>query len=297
MRRKLVRQGQNALTVTLPAKWTKANGLEAGDEVEIDEEDNRLTIDSAGAGKKLKTASIAIDLEHFNIYRSIIGGLYRGGYDEIKVSYKDAKALAVLQKIIDSLHGLEIFDIRKDSCTVRCVYASETAEVQPHIRKMVHIIKTMQTVINEDIKRNAFNSKQELFQFRSDTLKQRDFVARTIVQMKLLDNKNFPYYNLSFNLWNIARNYYNMYISLMEIKGLRKSNTDLILRTNRFFSEVFDMLENHELVEKHTQYDRIKEGAFRLMKDGKESSLAVAYCLNILMLIQSCNSSILLLNF
>ena len=44
MRRKLVKQGVNALTVTLPAKWIEKKGLKAGDEIDVVEEENKIEI-------------------------------------------------------------------------------------------------------------------------------------------------------------------------------------------------------------------------------------------------------------
>jgi len=46
MERKLVKQGRNALTVTLPAKWLKFRRLEAGDSVFFDEKDDGILISS-----------------------------------------------------------------------------------------------------------------------------------------------------------------------------------------------------------------------------------------------------------
>ena len=36
MKRKLVKQGNNALTVSLPSDWSKLNRLAAGDEVDVE---------------------------------------------------------------------------------------------------------------------------------------------------------------------------------------------------------------------------------------------------------------------
>jgi len=41
MKRKLVKQGGTALTVSLPAKWAKKYDLKAGDEIDLVEEGNK----------------------------------------------------------------------------------------------------------------------------------------------------------------------------------------------------------------------------------------------------------------
>jgi phosphate uptake regulator len=298
MKRKLIKQGGGGgLTVYLPKKWIDAQGLKGGDEVEIEEEDSKLMLSQIGVKKQVKRAKISLDFEHFNIYRSIIGGLFRGGYDEIKVGFRDPKAIPVLQKTVDFLYGFEIFDIDEESCVIRSVYHPETSDIKPHITRMFHTIITMQTIIADDIRNRKYDSKEELFAFRNNVLKQRDVVARTITQQKLFDNKHFPYYLLSFNLWNIARNYYNMYLFLLEKPRISESHIKVFEKTNAFFKKVFHILEKHELHDKHKEYNIIKREAMALMKNKKDASLMASYCLNILMLMQSSNSHILMLNF
>ncbi|PIN77380.1 hypothetical protein COV16_06875, partial [Candidatus Woesearchaeota archaeon CG10_big_fil_rev_8_21_14_0_10_34_8] len=54
MQRKLIKQGDGALTVTLPKKWTKEKNLEAHDIVDIDETEDGIVISAVGK-KKEKT--------------------------------------------------------------------------------------------------------------------------------------------------------------------------------------------------------------------------------------------------
>ncbi|MGV8169112.1 MAG: AbrB/MazE/SpoVT family DNA-binding domain-containing protein, partial [Candidatus Nanoarchaeia archaeon] len=52
MERKLVKQGQNALTVTLPAKWLKQKGLKAGGSVFLEVENNSVVVKSSVKSQK-----------------------------------------------------------------------------------------------------------------------------------------------------------------------------------------------------------------------------------------------------
>ena len=53
MKRKLVKQGGTALTVSLPAKWARKYNLKAGDEVEGEEEDWTLIVSLKSFKKQL----------------------------------------------------------------------------------------------------------------------------------------------------------------------------------------------------------------------------------------------------
>ena len=70
MRRRIIKQGNNSFRSTVPIKWIKENNLEAGDEIEVFEEDNQLIISPPLKLRKHETP-IDIDVRNYN-KRSII---------------------------------------------------------------------------------------------------------------------------------------------------------------------------------------------------------------------------------
>ena len=44
MRRKIIKQGHNTLTITLPSKWVRANKVVPTDEIDVVEKGNKLII-------------------------------------------------------------------------------------------------------------------------------------------------------------------------------------------------------------------------------------------------------------
>ena len=44
MKRKIIKQGHNTLTVTLPSEWVKKLNLNAGDEIDLVEDNSSLVI-------------------------------------------------------------------------------------------------------------------------------------------------------------------------------------------------------------------------------------------------------------
>jgi len=296
MRRKLIKQGVEALTVTLPSKWLKEKSLGAGDEVEIEEEDNKLSLYSTEHKKAAKTISLKLDLEMFNAYRSIIGGLYRAGYNEIKIEFDNKKVIPFLQKTVDSLYGFELFDIDHKSCTIRSIYLTEEVDLHAYTNRMIHNVVTMQGIISEDIKKREYKSKDELFQFRNNVLKQRDLIMRTIIEQKLLDNKHQPYNTISVGIWNVARKYYIMYENLESSKKYTTKNLQFLEQTGKFFRETYKQLGQELNCERYyKEYERLRRIGLELMKDKNEASVIVSFCINILMAIQSTESSMLIL--
>ena len=52
MKRKLNRVGQNTLTVSLPSEWAKTHNLKPGDDIELMESGNTLTISKSKIPEK-----------------------------------------------------------------------------------------------------------------------------------------------------------------------------------------------------------------------------------------------------
>lgn len=90
MERKLVRQGRNALTVTLPASWLKAKGLQAGDVVQVEEGNKELRI-SVGAKSGRKECTLDVKGLDKGIVWNLVLGKYIEGYDTISLLNSDLK--------------------------------------------------------------------------------------------------------------------------------------------------------------------------------------------------------------
>jgi phosphate uptake regulator len=295
MKRKLISQGGSALTITLPSKWLKANSLKGGDEIDLEEEANILHVSAKGSHAQDRSIMLELDFERFNSYRSIIGGLYRGGYSEIRLKFTNPKVIPLLQKTVDSLYGLELFDMDEKSCTIRSIFKPEVNDLRSHINRMVHNVVTMHSILMRDIKSRSYAAKDEMFQFRNNVLKARDLVARTVVEQKCLDSKNFPYYMISHSIWNVARSYYLLYENL-EPKKYPQENMKLLEETSAFFQDSFRHIGEKKYPDNiYIEYDRIRASALKQMK-GKEASIIVSFCINMLMAIQGAESSMLLLD-
>lgn len=295
MRRKLVKQGDNALTVTLPASWTKTNKLSPGNEVNIEEEQNTLIIKPAYIMSLPKTIAITITPGTFNRYRSLLGSYYRQGYDEIHIRYANSKIIPELQKAVDFLYGFEVFEQKENICVIKKMYESEPTQIASFINKMIQTIKTMQNIVINDLQKNKFTSKEEIYQFRNNILRYRDIISRTIVYYKLLDDKHFPQYTIAMYLWQIARAYNHIYHVVAKQNKLSKQEYELFTEINVFLIELFEKQKESKHNYFHEKYDILHKKAEQLLTKKNPHNLFISYNLYILMQLQSCNSSLLLL--
>ena len=92
MKRKVIRQGHDTLTVTLPKVWTRRFELKAGDEIEMLDKDNGIFISTE---KSVEGRSANIDISKMDVPTiwKYFMGIYREGYDEVKVNFSPGTRL------------------------------------------------------------------------------------------------------------------------------------------------------------------------------------------------------------
>lgn len=293
MRRKLIKQGKSSLTISLPKKWINLHKLSSGDSVDVELEDNDLIIKN-DSKKPLKKTEIELNDHNKETFRSLIGSLYRGGYDEIKVKYDDDKILINLQDAVDSILGFEIVYIEKKSCIIKSIYDNENAKIKPHIKRIIHSIFTIQEMIHEDLKNNE-KSTLQIKKLRNNVLKNRDLIIRIIKKQKLLDDSSFPYYTITLSLWGVTRNYYKLH--KYTDNDISKQDLKLLKETNQYVKNMFknlDKLNKKEFLNRHNRYEKIHKKALELIKENK--SLIPSFCLNIIIETQLSDSQTYLLN-
>jgi phosphate uptake regulator len=290
MRRKLIKQGAGGCTLTLPVKWVRENNLKPGDEIDIVQEENKLEISSSTSKKQLKSTQLKLEPGSFTPYRSLIGGLYRGGFDKIEISYDDPAVLEALQEAMQMLVGFDILDITQKKCSVRALVDTSSTDVHSHTLKMVHIINTIMQIMQNDIQNATFKSKEQIWLFRVNALKQRDLIIRSIIQRK--EEKIMSYYTLATHLWTVCRNLYYLYKELEQKRKIDTKAQRYFAKVCSFFKEMFSHFDKPNVLKNNQRYRKtVKEGN-ELLHTLKKDIFVVSYSINMLMASESCNSSL-----
>ena len=90
MERKLVKQGKNALTITLPSKWVQKFNLSQNDSIIISEEKENLIISTNSEKKQINCEIDIKDLSRGLAFH-IITGKYIQGFDKITIKHNNFK--------------------------------------------------------------------------------------------------------------------------------------------------------------------------------------------------------------
>lgn len=90
MKRRIIKQGHNTLTMTLPSEWVKKLNIGAGDEVDVFEDSGSLVVSGKQHNGHKSTTIDITDLSVPMLWR-FFQSAYREGYDEIKLEYDPSK--------------------------------------------------------------------------------------------------------------------------------------------------------------------------------------------------------------
>lgn len=140
MKRRVIKQGNNTLTITLPRKWANEININAGDEIELKEEGNKLTIVSSKDPTQ-KTYNFALkSSEKIYVYQ-ILRNLYNSDIDNMELTYQDPKTLSVIQEFAPRFLGWEFLEQDETHCKIKN-YATYNEENFKELYRKVFINTT-----------------------------------------------------------------------------------------------------------------------------------------------------------
>jgi len=168
MRRKVIKQGHNTLTITLPTEWAKRFNLGAGSEVDILERDNGLFITTEKNGHSRKAEIDITGMDNPTIWKYFMA-VYREGYDEVVVKFdpnlkldhpykfytryrSDLKygresekenPVEFLQDLVNRFIGFEIISYDKNSVIIKEISEATSKEFDNSFRRVFLLLQEM----------------------------------------------------------------------------------------------------------------------------------------------------------
>lgn len=223
MQRKVIKQGNNTLTITLPRKWAQKVNLQSGDALEVTEKQEGLFLSPFRSEQR---KSRTVDLGHFDLLiPRVIYALYKKGYDELVLSYPSKQFLPLIQKAMGKeTIGYEIVKQGEKQCEVKIISEVLVQEFDMTLRR---IFLTLQFMAQEGLQAITEENMEQLKQcqeLEETNNRLTTFCRRTINKYGHKDEENIPFlYYLIETLEKIADEYKYLYSFVLENKGIRLS--------------------------------------------------------------------------
>ncbi|MFC1733889.1 AbrB/MazE/SpoVT family DNA-binding domain-containing protein, partial [candidate division KSB1 bacterium] len=236
MKRKVIKQGNGTLTITLPKQWTNKVGLKGGDEIDVDVEGNSVRINTTKAPRlKEKT----VDLSEIEVSAArVLSALYKQGYDEVRLRFDDVSAIKKIQnEVTKHLMTYEIVDQTQNSCYVKSLSTENYDDFDAILRKAFQVGLSLAKNSLEHVKSGQFDELDNLLVLENANNRFTSFCHRVIVKKGYKDQKkNVFMYVLIWQLEKAVDNYKLIvqYLSKNKKKP-NKQTLELYKQVNDFF--------------------------------------------------------------
>jgi phosphate uptake regulator len=132
MNRKLVQQGGQAYTITLPISWVRANELTAGDDLQLTVTENKITIQG---NTESKTGKAFLDVSHSDkrMHFVALNAAYTRGVDELVM--KTAQEFSVKQVM-----GYAILENKDNLVTIKDISGNVTTNLEDIFKRVFQMI-------------------------------------------------------------------------------------------------------------------------------------------------------------
>jgi len=162
MKRKLVKQGMRALTVTLPSTWVQKNELKAGDEIEVVESDDVLTISTKS---RQPTKEIMVDVSGLlpRLADRFMARSYQKGYDKITIKYDNPDLMLAVKNKVPELMGFEILNVGKNTIDVQVISTQLDLDFDTILRRTFLILMDMAKTCQDAWKKEDKQALENIF--------------------------------------------------------------------------------------------------------------------------------------
>lgn len=170
MKRKVIQIANSTQLISLPRKWSLKYGIKKGDEIEVEEDGNKLLVSTE---KSVDIRQIEIDVTGLDRTSILyyIQSLYRIGYDEITVKFNEPytihlrknekkSVISVIHEIVSRFVGLEIVQQKENFCIIKDISEISQKEFDIALRRIFLLLLD----VNNDLLEGAKNENKNLIE-------------------------------------------------------------------------------------------------------------------------------------
>lgn len=214
MKRKVIKQGHNTLTITLPNEWVKHFNLHSGDEVTITEKDNGLFVTTERMNEKTNAEIDIRGLDIPSVWKYFMA-VYREGYDELKVLYnpedkydnpykffsqhsfdrrytnskEKLSPSELINLVISRFIGFEVIEHKGNFCLIKNMAEVSSKEFDNSLRRVFLILQQMEEELIEAITKNNPKILEHTHDTEINLDKFHDYCIRVLNKTAFKDTK------------------------------------------------------------------------------------------------------------
>lgn len=250
MKRKLIQMAGKTMVVSLPSSWVKKYGLKKGEEIDLEEQGQRVVIST---GKEYDIEKVRIDLKGATerAIRWTLSALHKSGFDEIVIDHDKKETVKIIEELIKDLYtGFTIMEQTKERCILKSISKDKESELDPTLRRAFLVTMSMGEETLEAIKKRKFGDLKELAMKERMNNQLTNFCERILNKRGYKDHKktNFMYV-IAWNLEKICDNYNYICNLLKDAKKVKIGNDIIKLyeSANNLFKEYYGLFYKFDI--------------------------------------------------
>ncbi len=267
MKRKVIKQGNGTLTITLPKEWTKEVGLKGGDEIDVREEEGNLIVGS----KAETTSETTIELsarglsadKHKNpdryVTRSLIINSLRKGHDRVKILFDSPKTLPIINNCVGEVIGYEIVEQGSGYCVIGSIADLKDVDFTKQFTRFKYSVHNFSNVVSKHLFHGS-HSAEEVESLFLMLEKNYNTFSRFLMHTTRRGTKEKMFlFTATEHLYQGARNMFYCSKLYSEMKG------ELSSSTFKYAREVFDYV--NKVIDFITTKDISKAAELNIIKN------------------------------
>ena len=237
MRRKIIKQGNNTLTMTLPREWTNEFSIKSGDELELQIKGKALILSTE---KLLSQNKKTEDISRLTqILPLFLLSVYRKGYDEVELQFENQHTSIIIENIINNnFTGFHIIDQKKNSCTIKSMSDVNEMDFNEILRKLFLLIKMKLEKISDSLSKKDISDLQQIIAMNGMPSKITNFCHRLISKRNIENIENIHHlYSIVTNLENLDNQLNHLISAIMDLS--QKTESPEIISIIKDFSRLY----------------------------------------------------------
>lgn len=293
MMRKIVAQGNQSITLTLPIKWVREQQLKAGDEVEVNQKGGELVIGKQGAKRGGKTTiTLTQEMSNTKMLRSLILGAYRSGADEIEINFeplelKDReigkiKTIKYIQDSINQLIGVSIVEQTKNYVKIKDITGTSEEEFDNILRRTFLLVLSISEQSIKAFKEHDQEALEDVPLLYDSIRKFTEYCMRLLSKYEYKEHQNTSHYysiitcldDISDAYRHITKHFVKAKLSPQVIKAYEHHNQFIQKIQSWFYTPKEQMHQLFEIRDK--AYISIDEAEKQTAKNPQEGAVLEA---------------------
>ena len=285
IKRSVIQIANSTQLISLPRKWSLKYNIQKGDELEIEERGNKISVSTE---KDIEGHDIEVNPPHLkNITERYITTAFRVGIDEVRVNFNTEENPELLEYISKTLDGqtigYEIIKQEKNSFTIKDLSGGDSTSFDTALRRSFIILTTMAVDSLGFMKNKDVNNLKDMY-FRDRSInKFTNFCGRLLLKKGQFDLKETAFYYHFIRSFEAMADQYSLMCTYYSDKltPLNKKVFEVYKEINDMVLEFYKLFYKYDKSKLDELFIKIKsiDGATKLLYSLKKSDPVVSYYL------------------